>query len=343
MPTTYYFWDPLEDNIVQERDESGTVSAEYTTEPGLYGNVISQNRGGEYKQYHYDAQGSVIAVTDENQNVTDTLSYSAFGELTERTGTTVLPFQYLGQKGYYRDQFTGEYIVRERPYHPAQGRWLTPDRLGFIEGINRFLYVGNNPILYFDPSGLAKDCPPGCCKVTAFSVDPPNAKCASIQNKETGQIDFVAEFRVTAEFSSGAGLDCGCCSYRQEIKGLARYRMTGGEWTVAREVPDFVEDCTIDEMGIEQCYGDRSAAERTNDVYSHPDRKTGCKYASYDAPGLYDLRRAIEQAISQGKQLELEIDLTFRLRVNDYCCLHAAKDLPTIEYPVKCSAKVPRR
>ena len=28
MSRTYFFWDPLSDNILQERDESGTVTAE---------------------------------------------------------------------------------------------------------------------------------------------------------------------------------------------------------------------------------------------------------------------------------------------------------------------------
>ena len=42
MAKTYLFWDPLEDNVVRETDEAGVVTAEYTTEPEQYGNVISQ-------------------------------------------------------------------------------------------------------------------------------------------------------------------------------------------------------------------------------------------------------------------------------------------------------------
>lgn len=107
MAEINFFWDPLSDNILQERDETGAVTAEYTCEPGLHGNVISQNRGGVESQFHFDPQGSLIAVTDDNQEVTDTLAYTAFGEVIERTGTTEVPFQYIGQKGYYRDPLTG--------------------------------------------------------------------------------------------------------------------------------------------------------------------------------------------------------------------------------------------
>jgi hypothetical protein len=44
MPVTNYFWDPLQDNITKEYDDNGDTIVRYTTEPGLYGNVISQER-----------------------------------------------------------------------------------------------------------------------------------------------------------------------------------------------------------------------------------------------------------------------------------------------------------
>src|SRR5258706_6027582 len=122
MSRTYFFWDPHSDNILQERDESGTVTAEYTTEPGLYGNLVSRNRGGVESQYHFDPQGSTLALTDDNQQVTDTFAYTAFGEVTEHTGSSVNSFLVIGQKGYYRDDLIGEYWVRRRPYSPARSR-----------------------------------------------------------------------------------------------------------------------------------------------------------------------------------------------------------------------------
>ena len=115
MPEVNFFWDNLSDNILQERDETGAVTAEYTTEPGLYGNLISQNRGGVESQYHFDPQGSTLALTDDNQNVTDAYAYSAFGEATEHAGTTFNSFQFIGQKGCYRSDATGECSVRRRP------------------------------------------------------------------------------------------------------------------------------------------------------------------------------------------------------------------------------------
>ena len=154
MPETNFFWDPLSDNILQERDETGAVTAEYTTEPGLYGNLISQNRVGVESQYHFDALGSTLALTDDNQQVTDTYAYSAFGEVTEQTGSTVNWFQYIGQKGYYRDGVTGENLVRRRLLSAITGRWSSIDALLLHGESHPYLYASNDPVILFDPSGL---------------------------------------------------------------------------------------------------------------------------------------------------------------------------------------------
>jgi RHS repeat-associated protein len=115
-------------------------------------------RGGVESQFHYDAQGSTLAVTDDNQNVTDTFAYSAFGEVTERTGTTEVPFQYIGRQGYYTDGLSGQIMVRERPYEPARARWPVVDPRSAIRiastKAGAYVYADNNPNQNVDPSGL---------------------------------------------------------------------------------------------------------------------------------------------------------------------------------------------
>jgi RHS repeat-associated protein len=154
MPTVNYLWDPISDNIVREVDENGNVIVDYTTEPGYHGAVISEHRDGQSYYPHHDGQGNTRALTDDQGNVTDTFAYTANGELTERTGTTPTPFQCGGEHGYYTDQTTGEIMVRRRDYDPPLGRWLSVDPSGFIDGINLYQYVRNNPISLVDPSGL---------------------------------------------------------------------------------------------------------------------------------------------------------------------------------------------
>jgi RHS repeat-associated protein len=43
---------------------------------------------------------------------------------------------------------------RARYYDPAIGRFISEDPIGFRGGRNFYAYVGNNPILFRDPSGL---------------------------------------------------------------------------------------------------------------------------------------------------------------------------------------------
>lgn len=152
MPERHFFWDPIEDAIIQERDENGNVLVEYTREPD--GTLISENRGGVERQYHFDPMGNVIALTDDNQNVTDTFAYNAFGEQTERTGTTPTPYRYHGRQGYYFDENTGEYYVQRRDLDPSQGRWLAVDPIGLVDGPNPYIYVHNDPVNLADPTGL---------------------------------------------------------------------------------------------------------------------------------------------------------------------------------------------
>ena len=46
---------------------------------------------------------------------------------------------------------------RTRIYRPALSRFLQPDPAGYIDGMNRYAYCGNNPLNWIDPWGLCKN------------------------------------------------------------------------------------------------------------------------------------------------------------------------------------------
>ena len=149
MPEIEYVWDELSDNVIEEY-EDGVLSASYSHEPGLYGNLLSQNRSGVTSHDHYDGRGDTVSLTDDSGNITDTKEYDAWGNVIASTGSTVTPYQFVGRQGYQTGN-TGVY-VRARMYQPTIARWFSVDPLEFLDGVNRFiphLIIQSN-----DPSGL---------------------------------------------------------------------------------------------------------------------------------------------------------------------------------------------
>ena len=60
--------------------------------------------------------------------------------------------------GQYADEETGEETILShnwhRTYDPTLGRYLQSDPIGLAGGLNRYAYVGGNPVSYFDFEGL---------------------------------------------------------------------------------------------------------------------------------------------------------------------------------------------
>jgi RHS repeat-associated protein len=206
MTAVNYLWDPVENNIVRELDDVGAVIAQYTTEPSLYGDVVSQRRNGVDSVYHYDGQGSTLALTDASGDVTDTYAYSAFGELTASAGTTVNPFQYIGQRQYYRDAETGSYDVRRRSISPIAARWISRDplwlhflRIYKMWGALRspYVYAQNNPFVFFDPSGNIDECKKGDCEVRLKALGDPEF-CVELLTTGKGEYKYCSNINVLA-------------------------------------------------------------------------------------------------------------------------------------------------
>ena len=94
-------------------------------------------------EYTYDTWGKLISIT---------------GSLASTIGVKN-PLRY---RGYYYDTETSLYYLQARYYDPDTGRFISPDALpvagnDYIQGLNRYAYCYNNPVMYSDPTGYSTE------------------------------------------------------------------------------------------------------------------------------------------------------------------------------------------
>ena len=136
--------------------------------------------------YLFNAHGDVVNLTNSAGATTKTYDYDAFGNERNPDAADENPFRYCGE---YWDTENGTYYLRARYYDPAIGRftqadthWNTSnmiygdnpqkinereDKLGLkaysyapqisaiMQAGNLYVYCGNNPIYFHDPTGNA--------------------------------------------------------------------------------------------------------------------------------------------------------------------------------------------
>ena len=116
--------------------------------------LISQERNGEKSYYLYDGFDSVRMLADEDNNITDTYTFDAFGNLVSSTGDTENSYLYRGEQ---YDSFTGLYYLRARYMNPTTGTFISMDEYaGSVfepVSLHKYLYANANPVMYTDPTG----------------------------------------------------------------------------------------------------------------------------------------------------------------------------------------------
>jgi len=148
--TTIFQYD-FDGNIIAESAPSGKFTYEYLYAGPARIAMVDVLAGNIYS-FLNNFNGTPTILTDQDGMVVWEADYKPFGEaLVNSNSEVVNNFRFAGQ---YFDEETGLHYNYFRYYDPASGRYLRPDPIGLVGGINLFAYAQLNPINLTDPFGL---------------------------------------------------------------------------------------------------------------------------------------------------------------------------------------------
>lgn len=141
---------------VLEKDEGNTLRFYRGSDMGggvgglLYAEDADSS-GLNYK--HYNLRGDIVATTDSGGSILSELRYLGNGDIEGSSGTQPADkFKHNTKRA--EDGFVNE----GRRYRDIEMmRFTSPDPLEYIDGLNCYIYCGNNPWGRFDPYGLYYD------------------------------------------------------------------------------------------------------------------------------------------------------------------------------------------
>lgn len=136
--------------VLNEKGPDGTIDYAY----GL--GLIEESSSAFDYFYNQDGLGSVSNLTNTAGKVVESYSYDAWGNAMIASGGvgTRNKFRFTGQA---LDPATALYFLRARYGDTTTGRFLSKDPFPGFAGVpltsHRYIYAGNNPIRFVDPSG----------------------------------------------------------------------------------------------------------------------------------------------------------------------------------------------
>ncbi|MCL2336953.1 MAG: RHS repeat-associated core domain-containing protein, partial [Firmicutes bacterium] len=142
--TTTHVWDGS--NIAADLDAGNAVNSTYLRGVGL----AASRQNGSYTYYSYNGHGDVTGLTNQSGAVSKTYQNDAFGVQQNPDSGDTNPFRFCAE---YTDRESGSIYLRGRYYEPSSGRFLTEDPA--MDGLNWYIYGGNDPVNKWDPSGNA--------------------------------------------------------------------------------------------------------------------------------------------------------------------------------------------
>lgn len=133
--------------VLIETDAGGAPVNYYIYGLGLISRVKPD---GTTHCYHFNNVGSIVAMTDQNENITHSYLYSPFGRVLDSVEADENRFQFVGYHGVM-SEVAGLSFLRARYVETVSGRFLSEDP---IWSPQKYVYCSNNPLFMVDPDGM---------------------------------------------------------------------------------------------------------------------------------------------------------------------------------------------
>ena len=135
-------------SITAETNKDGELKSR---EVRGYGLVKKETDNNQY-YYHQNEHGDITHLTNTDEEIENSYQYDVFGNIREQQENVENIFKYAGEQ---LDNETQQYYLRARFYNPVIARFTQED-VYRDDGLNLYVYVVNNPLLWIDPSGYEK-------------------------------------------------------------------------------------------------------------------------------------------------------------------------------------------
>lgn len=143
-----FLWNEF--RLVEERDGTGSAVIKRYFSHGM-----QWNPGGGGEQaflFTRDHLGTVRDVILPTGALRASFDYDPWGRRTMVSGTDDAELSFTGHLWH---SASGLSLAPFRPYASWQGRWVSRDLIAERDGFNMYQYVKNNPIRFFDRTGMA--------------------------------------------------------------------------------------------------------------------------------------------------------------------------------------------
>ena len=152
--------------LFEKVEKQSVTEYKYSIRAGSQTIAIKTERNNgaaaETDYLHRDYQGSIVAITREDQSIKAQLGFYAFGSRREVAGTSLTGIMDIVTRGYSGHEHldsVGLIHMNGRVYDPELGRFLSADPSiqapTNLQSYNRYSYVMNNPMTLVDPSGYS--------------------------------------------------------------------------------------------------------------------------------------------------------------------------------------------